>query len=56
MDVVNFILALPLACCMNFESALLFSDLDLSPVQSKEWQLSQSACAQDLLQTIGIYH
>ena len=42
--------ALPLACWINFESASLHIDSDFSPVQSKEWDDSQSASAHNLLQ------
>lgn len=41
---------LPLACFMNFERAALLGDDDPCPVQSKEWNVPQSASAQDLLQ------
>lgn len=47
---------LPLACSINLESAFLDNDFDPSPVQSIEWHNSQSACAQDLLQIIEIFH
>lgn len=42
--------SLPVACCINFESASIDTDSDLSPVQSKQCEDSQSVCAQDLLQ------
>lgn len=41
---------LPLACFTNLRSASLRLGSELSPVQSKEWEDSQSASAHDMLQ------
>lgn len=40
---------LPLACCINFSSASLRDGSVFAPVQSKEWNASQSASAHNLL-------
>jgi hypothetical protein len=40
---------LPLACFTNLRSASLRLGSQLSPVQSKEWEDSQSASAHDML-------
>jgi hypothetical protein len=42
---------LPLACFTNLRSASLHLGSQLSPVQSKEWEDSQSASAHDMLHT-----
>lgn len=39
---------------MNFASAFVLGDDDPWPVQSNEWDKSQSASAQDLLQKLII--
>lgn len=46
-------LLLPLACCMNSESATTLNDFDPFPVQSKEWYKFQSASAHNLLWNFG---
>lgn len=39
---------------MNFKSASVLGDDDPCPIQSKEWNESQSAPAQDLLQKLSL--
>lgn len=42
--------SLPLACWINSRSASLEKHFDFSPVQSREWDMFQSASAHNLLQ------
>lgn len=44
---------IPLACCINSRSASRHNDFELSPVQSRQWDNSQSASAHDLLQILA---
>lgn len=44
---------LPLACCINSDSASVLNAFDPFPVQSKEWYKFQSASAHNLLRKFG---